>query len=194
MRLDVNSPGCFYIEFTNNNNRYFELRDATGSIAHFRYVSGIPRIKFNMIHTGVYFSNLPFKLLKLGPVEIPTRLPELPPAQRDRWKETVFAYNPELSGTPVRIFTETGLVEYGSAFLTYPPPIRMFLLLHEVGHYFYLDESACDLWAMVNYLRMGYNRSMAYYALSHVLSRSNDNIQRIRNMFNNIQFTQTQKL
>lgn len=194
MLLNVSKPGCFYIQFANGNPRYFEIRDEQGRIYYFRHLSNVPRIKFNVIHTGRYNSNVDFNLVKVDPVEIPSVFPELPPPERDRWKDTEIVFNPNLYDSPVRIFTQEGIIEAGPDFYGYPPPIKMFLILHEEGHMFYYTEKHCDLWALVNYLRMGYNRSMAFYALTKILSRNPTNTIRIMELFNQIQKTQKNKL
>lgn len=196
MQLNANKSGCYYISFPNRPN-YFELRDANGDIYHFRYCRNTPRIKFNIPDPGVYTTNVPFTLVDVKPIEIPTTWPELPPPERDRWPASGVSkieYNPAIKGTPVRIFTEEGVIETGNRFYEYPPVLRLFLLLHETGHYFYLTEEYCDLWALINYLRMGYNRSMAFFALNDILSRNAHNLNRVMYLFNNIQKTQAEPL
>lgn len=137
-------------------------------------------IKFNMPNTGTFNSDTPFTLVKRSDIDTPDTYPELPPAERDRWKDPTFVYNPDLEDTPARIFTDTGVIEHGPSYYNYPPPVRLFLDLHESGHFLYKTEMYCDLWALINFLRMGYNRSTAYYTLDKVLSRTPENLDRIK--------------
>ncbi len=193
--LNVNSPCTVYIKFTGEQPKLFKLFNSKHGLYHFRYLNGkTPRIKFNIPDEGIYKGNVPFDVLKIVPIEIPDMYPELPSPERDRWKDVSMSYNPNLYDTPVRIFTETGLIETGPKYYEYPAPIRLFLLLHEQGHLFYKTEEYCDMWALVNYLRMGYNRSMAYYALSNILKNTPHNMYRLKCAFENIQKTQTEKL
>jgi hypothetical protein len=163
---------------------------------YFRYLNGnvnagaTPRIKFNIPDPGIYVGNAPFEVVKVVPIEIPDALPELPPAERDRWKDIKLVYNPEMnktSITPIRIYSDTGVVEYGPRFLQLIPPIQVFLIEHERGHLFYKTEQYCDMYALLNFIRKGYNQSTAYYALTHILSRTKENAGRIKTIFNNIQ-------
>lgn len=195
MRLVVNKPATVYIRFLIDMPVLFQLYDAGGNLYFFRYLDGkTPRIKFNVVDPGDYTSPTPFEAYKSTSLVTPFLLPALPKADRDRWKPVTVRYNSALTDTPAAIYTDTGLIETGPNFYTYPAPIRLFLLLHEVGHLFYSDEDNCDLYALVNYLRMGYNRSMAYYALANILRRTPANIERLKSIFNSIQKTQLKPL
>jgi hypothetical protein len=172
--------------------RIFLLDSVTqGEGYYFRYLDGkTPRIKFNVPDPGEYETNVPIEIVKTVSIEIPDKFPRLPPADRDRWKPLKEWYNPEMdskTSTPIRIFTEPGIIEFGDRFLGYITPIQKFLKLHETGHLFYTSEEYCDMYALVNFIRMGYNQSTAYYALSHILSRSAANVNRLKTLLNNIQ-------
>lgn len=181
MLLNINKPATVIVSFNGVPPRYFCLYDDKGRTYYFRYLDGkTPRIKFNMPDPGQYNSNHDFQVVKTMNIETPDHYPQLPPAERDRWKEPIFVYNPNLTGTPARIFTDTGVIEHSPDYYRYPPPVRLFLDLHEQGHFLYQTEEYCDLFALINYLRMGYNRSTAYYTLSQILSRSNDNLNRLK--------------
>jgi hypothetical protein len=111
------------------------------------------------------------------------------------------------------------VIELSREFYDLAKPIRVFILLHELGHFYFgitdadvakansmkdgkewlkqkADESEtkCDLFALVNYLKMGYNRSMAFYALSKVLKKSKANETRLKALLDNIQKTQSNVL
>jgi hypothetical protein len=187
MQVKISKPSTVYISFK-DTPRLFKLSDSKGKLYYFRYTDGkVPRIKFNIPDAGTYTSDTDFKIEKIGDIEIPDT-PRLPPAERDRYKDEVIKFNPNLTDTPVRIFTDTtpAIIETSRSFYDLPDTIKLFLLLHEKGHQFYRTEKYCDLYALVNYLRMGYNRSMGYYSLIKVLRRSKQNIDRIKSMFDTI--------
>jgi hypothetical protein len=200
----------------------FRLRHNEHGLYYFRELRGnAPRIKFNLLHPGIYSSDTPFEIVKVVPVEIPATLPLLPEYERSDLKDFVIVNNPDLDGSPARVFVKDGIIEKGATFYDYPKPIRVFILLHEVGHFFYgitdedkrkaslmrdpdardylkkrrnESESKADLFALINYLKMGYNRSMAFYSLAKVLSRSQDNVNRLKELIKNIQKTQDNEI
>jgi hypothetical protein len=158
---------------------------------YFRYLDGkTPRIKFNIPDAGIYETNVPIEIVKIVPIEIPDHGAVLPPADRDRWKDCKMIYNPEMdkiTSTPIRIFTEPGIIEYGPRFKSFIKPIQKFLIFHEWGHLFYSGEEDCDFYALVNFVRAGYNQSTGLYSLSHILKRSPGKITRLKSLLNNIQ-------
>lgn len=188
MLLKVSDPSTVWVRFINSPfPKYFCLYDDKGRIYYFRYLDGNTGIiKFNIPNPGEYTPDTAITLFKSSHIETPKQYPTLPKPERSRWKEPSFVYNPDLEGTPCRIFTETGVIEHGPAYFTYPPPIRLFLDLHETGHFFYKTEEYCDLWALVNFLRMGFNRSTAYYVLDKVLSRTQENLDRLKYLLTQI--------
>jgi hypothetical protein len=169
--------------------KLFLLMDRAGEVYYFRYLDGkTPRIKFNIPDTGIYIGNVPFEVVKTDTIEIPKRFPRLPDADRDRWKSVKLVHNPAMkTTTPIRIYTDSGIIEASDKFFNLIRPVRIFLFLHEKGHLFYSKEEDCDMYALVNFLRMGYNQSTAYYTLRNVLSRTDENIKRLKTIFNNIQ-------
>lgn len=187
MQLNINNPSTVFIQFVGNPPKYFCLYDEKKRVYYFRYLDGkTPRIKFNIPDAGMYESDKPFQVVKIVSIEHPDSYPDLPPAERNRWKEPTFVYNPNLIGTPARIYTDTGVIEHSPDYYKYPPPIRLCLDLHEMGHFLYSTEEYCDLFALVNFLRMGYNRSTMYYTLSTILSRSSQNLDRLKYLLTQI--------
>lgn len=180
----------------------------------------VPRVKFNIIHPDNYRSNVDMKIIKIVPVELPRNLPDLPPYERNRVTDVTIVDNPSLQGTPARIFTQgkyAGRLERGKTFWNYPKNVRLFFLFHEIGHLYYGindemiaaskkmepekakeylskkrndSEIKCDLFALVHFLQMGFNRSTAYNALKKVLHRSDNNMKRLQALLNNISVTQ----
>jgi len=111
---------------------------------------------------------------------------DLPTPERNKLKNFKIEFNPTLQGTPARIFTDSGLVEIGPQFQNYEPPTKLFILLHELGHFYYKTEWKTDTFALYWYLKLGYNKSQAFYALSRVLKTSPENMKRLINVFNKI--------
>ena len=193
--LSNNNPSTYYIKFAGAMPKLFKLWNSKKELYYFRYLDGkTPRIRFNIPDKDEYYSDSSFEVVKKVGIELPVSYPALPTPERDRMKDVDIVFNPTLTGTPARIYSQTGTIEVSPKFLTYPPPIRFFLLLHEQGHFLYKTESYCDLWALVNFLRAGYNQSTGFYSLSTILSRTPENIQRLKELFKNIQKTQNTKL
>lgn len=184
----VSSPSTVKIRFTQMMPKKFVINDANGNVHYFRYLSGsIPRIKFRMPIPGTYSTDTPIEITSIGPIEIPEYVinPSLPPATRNRWKTPVYKFNPEL-GTVARIFTDTGVIEHGPRYKLLMKPMQVFIDEHEKGHMLYDREEDCDLYAIVNFVRMGYNESTAYYALSMVIKRSAQQMDRVKSLFKTI--------
>ncbi len=200
-QISVSKPVTIYIKFTEAVPKIFKLFketdtvDTENNLYYFRYLGTTPRIKFNVPDAGKYYSFTPFEVVKTVPIETPPFYPTLPPAERDRKKPVTMFVNPALKGgTPARIFTDTGRIEVSPDFFSLPITVRLFLLLHEESHFFYETEQYCDMMALINFLRKGYNQSTAFYSLTDFLKRSPQNIDRLKFMFSQIQKTQTEKL
>lgn len=207
-----------YGSFTGEMPKTFLVRKTNGEVYYKRNLDGkTPRIKFNILHPGDYFTNVPFSIIKINDIELPEHLPELPDYTRNRVKDVTITYNPELSNTPARVHTDTGIIERSPLFYNLSKPLRVFILLHEVGHFYYgvnkddieaarkmpkaesqaflkarmlQGEKDCDTFALIHFLKMGFNRSTAFQALKEVLKRNPENLQRLQNLLNNIKVTQ----
>lgn len=189
-KINISSPSTVYVQFTGEMPRLFVVYDLSGEVNYFRYLNGqVPRIKFRMPVPGMYHSDNDFQVIKTVPIEIPDNLPLLPAPERDRWKDISYVYNPSLT-TVARIHTDTGVVEHGPRYKALTRPMQIFIDEHEKGHFFYKTESLCDLYALVNFIRMGYNESTAYYILSNVIKRSSDQMERVKQLFKNIEIFQ----
>lgn len=190
MQLEISRPITVFIKFTGEKPLCFKLSGKTNGLYYFRHLPpGTPRIKFNIVDADTYTANVPFEVVKTSAIETPNQYPELPPAQRKRYKDVTFVYNPNLTGTPARIYTATGIIEHSPMYMALPRPVRLFIDLHEEGHLFYATEEFCDVWALVSYLRMGYNRSMAFYTLYHILGKTDANIKRLEFLLTQIKIT-----
>lgn len=154
---------------------------------YFRNLGGkFYKIKFNVKHPGKYFIDVDCANIKVIPIEITPLNFELPEPDRQRLKPFQFIYNSELTGTPARNYTNTGIIEYSSYFKTLPFPLRLFILLHEIGHFYYKDEENADAYAAKVFIDNGYNESTAIYALTKVLHPTDKNEKRILSLFKKI--------
>jgi hypothetical protein len=179
----VDNPKTFFIEFNSpfpkkfevyrNENLYFE-----------RFLDGkTGNIKFNIPDKGDYLFNIPVKNIKEKSIEIPDLNIPLPPFERNRIKDFRIITNRSLTGSPLRVFTMEGIVERSPIFFTYPIPNRIFLLLHEVAHFWYKTEKYCDLLALLIFISWGYNISTAIYCLTNILSEHPMNDERIKYIY-----------
>ncbi len=180
MQIKINKPETIYIKFIGNLPKKFELRNEKGELYFERYLDGkTPRIKFNIPTEGIYKTANNIEIVKRNDIEIPNLYFTLPKYERNRIKDFTIIDNPNLHNTPARIFTHEGIIEKGSQFYKYTQPMKVFFLLHEVGHFYYKTEEYCDLFALVHFLQMGYNMSTAMYALTNVLRRNKQNRDRV---------------
>lgn len=186
--IQISRPSTVYVAFTETLPHLFEVYMSNGIVEYFRHLDGMtPRIKFNLVIPDTYATNVPVQVIKIVAAEIPN-LPTLPPAERDRYVgDPEMIYDPNWTESPASNFTDDNIIVHGPGWKAQIPPIRLFIDLHEYGHFFYVTEEYCDLYALVNFLRMGYNRSTAFYALSKVLRTSPRNIARMKFIFDNIE-------
>lgn len=182
--MQISDKSTVYISFIPNNlPKKFELiRSENGkeSLEFERFLNGrTPRIKFNVPIGGNFLTNVPVKIEKIVPIELPEIDIELPPFERDRVKDFIITNNPDLDGTPARVHTEKGIIELGTKIKHYPAAMKVFFIWHELGHFYYKTEKFCDLFALVFFLKSGWNMSTAMYCLTNILNRTPQNMERI---------------
>jgi hypothetical protein len=199
--MQITKPCTVFVRFVHELPLKFVLINEQGKVYYFRYLDGkTPRIKFNILDAGYYDSNVPFEVVKKTEIEKPFNLPSLPTPDRERRKDFLVTENFSLVNTPARIFTQgydgksAPVIELSSKFSDYPKAIQDFIFFHEQGHLMYSKEEDADVYALVKCLQKGHNRSMCFYALSHILKKSPANMERLKSLLNNIQKTQTEKL
>jgi hypothetical protein len=183
VQVEINKPSTVYVKFPSNNiPRKFIVNDSNNELYFERFLDGkTPRIRFNIPYpvNTVYDIKTPCEVVKITDIKIPDLTIELPPFERNRVKDIQIVDNPELNGTPARIFTYDGVIELGRKFYTFPKPMRVFFLWHEVAHLYYKTEKYCDLFALIHFLKSGYNMSTAMYCLTNVLRRNRQNFDRV---------------
>lgn len=162
-----------------------------GNVYHSRDHRAGTECVVNVVKDGEYTTNRKCVHSFLGDIDTNGNEIQLPAPERDRIREVVFRYNPEIpaTGTPARIFTNMrpAVIEIGPRFFTMPIQSRLFILFHEYAHLFYETEWKVDQLALKLFLDAGYNPSQAVYALTKVLRRSNpESMERITALFNNL--------
>lgn len=173
--------------FFNDIPKILEVRTANGMLYFFRETEGQKRLKFNLAQAGIFTLNCIPDTFDILPISIHPLKINLPTPDRQEDKKFTIVFNPGLTDTPARNFFKKGLIEVGTNFVKQPYPIRVFILLHEIAHFKYSDESNCDLWAAQEFIKKGFNNSTAYYALKNVLNPGSvRNQQRIIKLFKNL--------
>lgn len=173
----------FDIQFTQPPLRV-EIYNDEGKVYFFRELGGkFKKISVNICHKGFYRVSEDCDSIQKRELEKSTINAVLPPPDRDRMKPFVIVHNENLTSTPARNFTNKGVIETGKTFKHFPFPIRLFILCHEVGHFFYADEENADLYACKIFLENGYNKSTALYALTKVLKANIQNKKRVERLF-----------
>lgn len=175
------------VKFTEKPLRV-EVYNDKGKVYFFRELGGkFETINFNICHKGHYTISEDCISIEVNPIKIFPVNVKLPPKDRNRFKEVTFEHNDSLIITPARINTKTGKIETGRTFKNFPFPVRLFILCHEVGHFFYSKEEDADLFACKLYVNNGYNKSNALYSLTKVLKTGLPNKKRVQELFNHLQ-------
>ena len=182
-KFSTSGKNTIEISFNKLPKRIEVFKD--GKLYFFRELNGgFKNIKFNVCHPGNYEINTDVESIKVLPLKIHPLKIKLPPKQRSFFKPFRFKKNNQLEGTPARHFYQIGLIELGKSFYKQAYPIRLFILCHEIGHFFYKDEILADLYAAKIFIDNGYNNSTALYALTKVLnSDSEQNYERVLELF-----------
>jgi hypothetical protein len=118
---------------------------------------------------GEYYTNC--KLNKIGFINY--ELPKLPPKEKNK---SIGKFKINIAGNPNKasIFINSGKIIIDNEIMNKNKYVWVFILLHELGHYFYYNEHSCDLFASRIMLKNGYNPSQIASAIDEGLS-SNSN-------------------
>lgn len=186
----IDKPSTIYLKNVKPCNRlnvFLSNSKVTDMLYFFREINNrYDNIDFNLCHAGTYYCTHG-EVEKIVPIEIHSLKVSLPEKQRNRWGDFKIIYNPDFTNGPARNFTLKKIIETGPLYKEQPFPIRLFILLHECGHFYYKDEDFADLWAAKTFIDMGYNNSSALYALTKVLNfKSKKNEERIMKLFNSL--------
>ena len=128
--------------------------------------------KINVPFGGQYLHNEALdgaQFYKLTPIQKDNRIISLPEPERNKkaYIKSIFFDNQK--DTPARIYTDLNTIVVNNKFFNYPIEVRFFILLHEVGHFYYKTEWKCDQFAAHHYLKIGFNPSQAFESLAGVL-------------------------
>lgn len=179
------NPSTYNIKFFDNVDS-FTIYDSKGGKYYYRYLPpGCTSIKVNIPDTGIYRFNTDAELRRERLVINPAvnRI-KLPPRERNRRKDFYIVHDPNEIKSPALIYTETGKIVTGSKFNSLTIPMKVFVLLHELGHFDYHTEKYCDLFAFVEAMKMGYNASNCMYCLTDILRSNPANDERIFYIYN----------
>lgn len=188
--VKINKPSTVYFKFFVIPET-FELKDAKGKTYFYRYLPKAIKgntVKVNIPDTGVYYANVNTEA-NIRPLSINRKVYNISLPDRERWRDRPFkvTYDPkEAKDSPAVIYTFNGDIYTGDKFKEASIPIRVFFLLHELGHFRYQTEKYCDLYATVEFIKMGYNPSTAMYALTDYLKDKPQNNERINFVFNKL--------
>lgn len=158
-----------------------------GDIFFFRELGGkYDEIKVNIPMPGIYEIDNGY-IDEIKPIEISPIIKNIQLPEHERTPEqgikTTFTRNDSIY-SPARIFRKSGRIEKGPKWYNLPYSLRLFILLHEHGHFYYRTEWKCDLFALYHFLKMGYNESSAIYSLTRILNENNpENKDRILKLF-----------
>lgn len=130
---------------------------------------------FFSLPKGVYSFSKPVKKVE----KRYRKIPKLPEPQRyitkpEKWKLILCRNSAKCS-----IKLESGKVYFDRDLWNKLNKLqRLFILLHEFGHYFYKSEHLCDLYAKVKLLEQGYNRSQVAGIDFKILTNSPSSFER----------------
>jgi len=184
-KINIKEPSTILLK--RKGAKIAQIYDRSGRRIYRRFLH--PRadnFSVNLPRTGEYFLPDDIEIrdrLHLVPCRVNFKLPE---PERNKYKPFKIEFKADLEGTPARIFTDSGLIEIGPQYQSYDPPTKLFILLHELGHYYYQTEWKTDTFALYWYIKLGYNKSQAFYALTRVLKVNPLNFHRITNIFKKI--------
>lgn len=157
-RLETPFDSFFY-EFNNNGGFYFNLPAGTYSLQEGKFYDSDIDLNYTV---------------------------ELPPFERSGNspdKVTVSFTNVKEKAI---IYKKQGKIYLDNRFLKSPQYIVKFLIEHEKGHYFYESEELCDLYATSKMLKLGYNPSQIFDAISTSLGNKKSTKYRVEFIYSKI--------
>lgn len=101
-------------------------------------------------------------------------LPKLPKHEKRNNGVGKFKVNIKNNPNKASIFVATGKIYIDPEIMKQNKYVWVFILLHELGHYFYFTEKYCDLFAAREMLKNGYNPSQVARAIDEGLSDRSD--------------------
>ena len=166
MRFVLNSKSGFItfdpevIIYDEDGILFYSKKNAIGKL-HFNLPKGTYETNNNISKTT-------FKKFPLSKLEKPNAIKKLP---KDGFK-IIYCKNPNKCS----VDNKRHIIYFDNSFKSAPRPVKMYIKLHELGHYFYSGEGNkseinCDVFAANKMLKLGYNPSQIYEAQNSTLSR-----------------------
>ena len=152
--------------FCSNNSPVLIFEKKRNKLFYYHDGNQNGRFFFNLPKGEYYTTN---DIEKCGE-PIPVNLPILPPPEKrlslPKKVKVSFLENPNKASILVdkhKIFVDHKIMKL-------PLPSIIFVLFHEIGHYYYKDEKKCDLFAVREMLKRGFNPSQCGMAIDRALS------------------------
>lgn len=185
--VENKAPSTYTVQFFDVPDS-LRIYDGNGQVYYYRDLPPNTRnVKVNIPDKGIYYFDAEANIQR-GPISICREVYniKLPPPERNREKDYTIKHDPNLTSSPAIIYTERGLIITGRKFESLPAPMKVFILLHELGHFRYETEKYCDLYAIREFILMGYNPSTGVYCLTDQLRSTPMNDERIRYIYDKL--------
>lgn len=109
---------------------------------------------------------------------IPCALPELPKPEKNLIFPKKVKVRINVNKNKASIWTGLNEVLVDAEIFKKTLPEIVFILFHEAGHYLYYDEKKCDLFAVREMLKRGYNPSQCFFAIRDALGDFESSLER----------------
>jgi hypothetical protein len=124
---------------------------------------------------GVYYTNNSLGWLK---EPLKDNLPQLPKREKfipipKQFKDLKIRIGRNPNKASISVYTNKILVD--DKILSLPLPNIIFVLFHEIGHFYFHSEKSCDLYAARQMLKLGFNPSQCGTAIIGTLSEHAEN-------------------
>ncbi len=184
--LKIEKPCTVIVKFSGSVNDSPWKVSTRSNVFHFRDIKdNLGEVKISFPFPGYFYSNKEIAEIKIVPLETRDIFDKIPKPERDYSPDSIYIEKVEgLTTTPARTWAKEGYMQTGEKFDELPSQVKFFILLHELGHQKFFTEWKTDLFALAHFLRLGYNESQAFYALTRVLNRNPDNVERIKKLYN----------
>jgi hypothetical protein len=181
MKLTIIEPSTIILQGVING---FKVINSKGKIYFERdFEKSVGECKINIPDVGEYDLRLNGRPMNLTilPLEKSKKVINLPPTSKNL-SETLGDYDLKFrdtfEGSPASISTKDKKIYINKKFAELPVYVQKFIYFHELGHRFFFDETACDLYATREMLKRGYNCSGCVRTLRDVLTRNPEAMKR----------------
>lgn len=109
---------------------------------------------------------------------IPVHLPKLPKPQKNLKFPAKVSISYSKNPNKASVWTALNHIKIDPDMMKRTIPEIMFLAFHEAGHYLYKDEEKCDLFAVREMLKLGFNPSQCFFAVRDALGNFETSVNR----------------